>query len=159
MDELVFMTKIQVFEVDELTEGCPRIIDINKCDMDDIGDSTDDNITLEEGQSSRLAAYNPYRKNFQIINIESGERILQIDFHSRLHSLPNSIILPQPQFYNGNFSLGRFIFLQEVPILTPVSVRGHFRLIVVTEERNTSGHLANFPNCIIGNSFRNRYGM
>ena len=72
------MTKIQVFEVDELTEGCPRIININKCDMDDIGDSTDDNITLEEGQSSKLAAYNPYRKNFQIINIETGERIVGI---------------------------------------------------------------------------------
>ena len=144
---LHFSTQIQVFEVSDLKNCKPRIIDINKSTVKDYGDCNEDSVNLEPGKSNRVAAYSQYKKNFKILNIQTGEQLMLIQF---THNLFYRSLFTTWQMYDANWSLGRFVFLQEVPNLE--STKKSFQFIVVTEEKNRSGHLKDLPNLLIGNS-------
>jgi len=144
---LHFSTQIQVFDVNDLKNCKPRIIDINQSTVKDYGDCNEDCINLEPGNSCRVSAYSQYKKNFKILNIKTGEQLMLIDFTDKGCY---RTLFTTWQMYDANWTLGKFVFLQEVPNLE--TLKKSFQLIVVTDQKNRSGHLKNLPNLLIGNS-------
>lgn len=147
-----FGTKIQVFSVNELETCKPWIVEINDSDVIDFEDCNEDSVKLESGKSKRLAAFNVYKRLFKIVDIEASCVIMKIDFRNSFKNFSlGRRSFTAWQLYDCNWSLGRFIFINETNKVDKFDKKT-FQVIIVTEEENEKDHLLNLPNFLIGNT-------
>ena len=146
-----FATKLQVFDMTDLENTKPWIVDVNEASVKDFEDCNDDSMKLEPGISNRMAAYNANKKSFKIINIEDGSIIQFIDFNTAAGPRPRNRFSTW-QFHDANWCFDKFVFLQERPGFETQTKS--FQLIIFTMERNKTDHLLNLPNFLIGNSLK-----
>ena len=138
-----FATKLQVFQSDKINIKDPTNVNVNDIAMRNIEDCNDDSIKLEAGQSNRAAAYNVKLSSFKIINLTNGQVIKAINFAES-----GGGIWSQWQFYDANWSLGNFIFVQEKAEFE--NNLKTFQMVIFSNEKHKTGHLLNLPNYLIG---------
>ena len=146
-----FATKLQVFDMTDLENTKPWIVDVNEASVKDFEDCNDDSMKLEPGISNRMAAYNANKKSFKIINIEDGSIMQFIDFNTAAGPRPRNRFSTW-QFHDANWCFDKFVFLQERPGFETQTKS--FQLIIFTMEKNKTDHLLNLPNFLIGNSLK-----
>lgn len=138
-----FATKLQVFSLDRINTEDPTTLTVNDIVMRNLEDCNDDSIKIEAGKSNRAAAYNVKLNSFKIINLTNCQVIKAIDLSERRGGAWS-----QWQFYDANWSLGNFIFVQEKADFE--SDLKTFQLIIFSLEEHKTGHLLNLPNYLIG---------
>ena len=144
-----FATKLQVFQSDKINIKDPTNVNVNDIAMRNIEDCNDDSIKLEAGQSNRAAAYNVKLSSFKIINLTNGQVIKAINFAES-----GGGIWSQWQFYDANWSLGNFIFVQEKAEFE--NNLKTFQMVIFSNEKHKTGHLLNLPNYLIGATVRSK---
>ncbi len=143
-----FATKLQVFRLDRINTEDPTNINVNDITMRNLEDCNDDSIKIEAGKSNRAAAYNIKLNSFKIINLKTGHVIKAIDLADRGRGNWS-----QWQFYDANWSLGNFIFVQEKTDFENLKT---FQLVIFSLEEHKTGHLLNLPNYLIGGTVRSK---
>ena len=144
-----FATKLQVFHLDKINIKDPTNITVNEITMKNLEDCNDDSIKIEAGKSNKAAAYNIKLNTFKIINLTTGQNIKAINFAER-----GVGSWSQWQFHDANWSLGKFIFVQEKADFENNCKT--FQLVIFTMEEHKTGHLLNLPNNLIGGTVRSQ---
>ena len=144
-----FATKLQVFSLDRINIEDPTTLTVNDIVMRNLEDCNDDSIKIEAGKSNRAAAYNIKLNSFKIINLTNGQVIKAIDLSERRGGAWS-----QWQFYDANWCLGKFIFVQEKADFE--SDFKTFQLVIFSFEEHKTGHLLNLPNYLIGGTVRSK---
>ena len=143
-----FATKLQVFRLDKINTEDPTNINVNDITMRNLEDCNDDSIKIEAGKSKRAAAYNVKLNSFKIIDLKAGHVIKAIDLAES-----GGGNWSQWQFYDANWSLGNFIFVQEKADFINLKT---FQLVIFSLEEHKTDHLLNLPNYLIGGTVRSK---